>query len=74
MTEHFLTTGTVITLTGTVHVPLRVEPPRHVEHPYQMTLAVPGLVMPFTTPGYFPTSAISLPSGFLVGGQPDQPS
>ena len=74
MNEHFLMTGSAITLMGTVRIPLRVEPPRRVEHPYQMTLAVPGLVMPFTAPGYAAMLAPVLPSGFLAARPPDHPS
>jgi hypothetical protein len=47
MNEHFTQADSGVV----AYPPVPLGPPRRVEYPYQTTLAVPGLVMPFTPPG-----------------------
>jgi hypothetical protein len=67
MNQYYTLANSVVTLTGTFHVPLHIEPCRRLEYPYQPTLAVPGMLRPFTVPGYAPTLATGLPSALPAG-------
>lgn len=62
MNDGLTTMATMLRFGVIVQAPVRFEPPRRIEYPYQMTLAAPGLMMPFMEPGYAPTLATGLPA------------
>jgi hypothetical protein len=61
MNDLFTTAGMLPRSGVIVYPPTPLEPPWRVEYPYQMTLAAPGLMMPFREPGCVPRLAIGLP-------------
>lgn len=67
MGENTLTIGSASILSGSLYLPTRIQPAQHVEYPYQMTLAVPGIVIPFSMPGCDPRLVIGPRSAILAG-------